>query len=191
MAISTLQHAMKLLDKKYKHILEFGVCQGVSLRVIRQTLDSSFKVFGFDSFVGLPEPWIGKNGEVVGKIGRFSTQGKIPDIDDVKFYVGWFSDTLPEYLKIAQPISLLHLDCDLYSSTKEVLEAINPFLCQNTIVVLDDWFYNHHPHYDDHERKAFLEWVDTFNRKYEFIPFHDRTQSGEERKLVRILDNAT
>ncbi len=189
MNFSTLQHGMTLIDSRYKHVLEFGVCQGVSMRTIRRRLDNSFSIFGFDSFVGLPEAWIDKKGKTVVTKSRFSTKGKIPDINGVKFYSGWFTDTLPEYLKIAKPIGLLHLDCDLYSSTKEVLEVLNNYVVEGTIVVLDEWFYWHDPYYDDHERKAFLEWTENFDRKYEFINFHDTTPGGEERKMVRILDN--
>lgn len=186
---STLQYGLTLLNNKCKHVLEFGVCQGVSMKVIRETLDKSFSVFGFDSFVGLPETWIDKKGKIVVSKERFSTGGKIPDINDVEFYSGWFTDTLPKYLEIAEPIALLHIDCDLYSSTKEVLEALNRYIVKGTIIVFDEWFYWHDPYYDDHERKAFLEWVPNFNRKYEFVPFYDRTNSGEERQMVRILEN--
>ena len=184
---SSLQHGLTLINPKYKHVLEFGVCHGGTIRTIRQTLDESFQVFGFDSFVGLPEAWVDKNGKVVVPPEYFSTNGVIPDVKDVKFYAGWFTDTLSDYLQIAEPIALLHIDSDLYSSAKEVLEALDDYIVPGTIIVFDEWFYRHDEKYDDHEQRAFNEWVLTFDRKYEVVHFVDKTTSGEERKIVRTL----
>lgn len=185
---SSLQHGLTLLDSRYKHVLEFGVCRGETIRVIRQTLDDSFQVFGFDSFIGLPEAWIDKHGVVVVPPEYFSTNGVIPNVPNVKFYAGWFSDTLPDHLKVAQPIALLHIDSDLYSSAKEVLWALNDYIVEGTIIVFDEWFYKHDAQYDDHEQRAFNEWVAAFGRRCEMVPFVDHTPSGEERKIVRVLE---
>ena len=187
MNLSSLQHGLTLIDDQYKHVLEFGVCRGGTIRVIRQTMDESFKVFGFDSFIGLPEAWVDKDGIVVVPPEYFSTNGVIPDVKNVKFYAGWFTDTLPDYLEVAEPIALLHVDSDLYSSAKQVLWALNDYIVEGTIIVFDEWFYRHDPKYDDHEEKAFNEWVKEFQRKYEVVTFVDRTVSGEERKVIRIL----
>jgi hypothetical protein len=176
-----------LIDKKFKHILEFGVCRGGTIRVIRQTLDESFEVFGFDSFEGLPEPWLDIDGRPVVPPGYFSTNGVIPNVKGVKFYKGWFTDTLQDYLKIAQPIALLHIDSDIYSSAKEVLWALNDYIVEGTIIVFDEWFYNHDPKFNDHEERAFHEWVAEFDRKCEIVPFEDNTTSGEERKIIRVI----
>jgi len=188
MAKSSLQYGLTLINNNHKHVLEFGVCRGDTIKVIRKALDVAFEVFGFDSFVGLPEPWVDKDGTTVVPKGHFSTQGNIPKVDGVKFFVGWFKDTLPEYLAIAQPIALLHIDSDIYSSAKEVLWALNSYIMEGTIIVFDEWFYRHDPNFSDHEQKAFQEWVKEFGRKYEFIPFTDNTPAGEERKIVRVLE---
>lgn len=188
MSQSSLQHGLTLINSEYKHVLEFGVCRGGTIRVIRQALDLSFQVFGFDSFVGLPEAWIDKDGVVVVPPKYFSTNGVIPDIKDVKFYAGWFTDTLLDYLKIAEPIALLHIDSDLYSSAKEVLWALNDYIIKGTIIVFDEWFYKHDAKYDDHEQRAFNEWISAFHRKCQIIYFCDKTISGEERKIIRMLE---
>ena len=188
MTHSSLQHGLTLLNRKYKHVLEFGVCRGGTIKVIRQMLDPSFQVFGFDSFVGLPEAWVDKHGKLVVPPEYFSTNGAIPNIAGVKFYAGWFSDTLQEYIKIAQPIALLHIDSDLYSSAKEVLWALNDYIVDGTIIVFDEWFYRHDPKFNDHEEKAFREWVTKFDRKCQVVPFIDRTTSGEERKIFKVLE---
>lgn len=185
---SSLRHGLTLINNEYQHVLEFGVCRGDTIKIIRQTLDQSFQVFGFDSFVGLPEAWVDKDGVVVVPPEHFSTNGVIPNVANVKFYAGWFTNTLPDYLKIAQPIALLHIDSDLYSSAKEVLLALDDYIVEGTIIVFDEWFYRHDPKFDDHEQKAFNEWVSGCNRKYEEVSFVDTTPSGEERKIIRILD---
>lgn len=187
MGKSSLQHGLTLIDDKNKHVLEFGVCRGGTIRVIRKALDKSFKVFGFDSFAGLPEAWIDKNGIVVVPSGHFSTNGVIPNVKNVKFFAGWFANTLPDYLKIAEPIALLHIDSDIYSSAKEVLLALNDYIVKGTIIVFDEWFYKHDVKYDDHERRAFFEWIRECSRDYAVVAFRDKTHSGEERKIVEIL----
>jgi hypothetical protein len=187
MSKSSLQHGLTLLDPKFKHVLEFGVCRGGTIRTIRQELDDSFLVFGFDSFQGLPEAWVDKHGKVVVPPEYFSTNGVIPDVHGVKFYAGWFSDTLKDYIKIAQPIALLHIDSDLYSSAKEVLVALNDHIVPGTIIVFDEWFYRHDARYDDHEQKAYNEWISEFDRRCEIVAFVDKTTSGEERKIMRVV----
>lgn len=120
--------------------LEFGVFRGQSMREwlgINRHPDSRF--FGFDSFEGLPEDWdSGKR-----KKGDFTCDGDIPDIDDprVRFYKGWFKDTLPGFLDTFEPRSKLvvHMDADLYSSTVYVLMQLDRFLPKGTPVVFDDF----------------------------------------------------
>lgn len=181
----TLKKAKKYVNKNHKHILEFGVFKGGTIRQIRKMFDSSFEVFGFDSFEGLPEDWKGTN---VRK-GDFNLNGNIPKIDNVKFYKGWFKDTLPEYLEIAKPISLLHIDCDLYSSTVDVLWSLNDYILSGTVIVFDEWVYNHKdiPQNRQHEQKAFFEWVEEFKREYRLIPRIKTDFSEMERQIVIVL----
>ena len=54
----------------------------------------------------------------------FNYNGEIPKSEGIKFYNGFFTDTLPDYLKIAKPIAFLHMNADLYSATKEPLSTI-------------------------------------------------------------------
>lgn len=186
MSKTSLEHGLTLINNKYKHVLEFGVCRGATIKIIRNILKDDFRVFGFDSFVGLPTPWIDKDNKQVVPKSHFSTDKEIPNIPDVKFYPGWFEDTIPDYLMVAQPIALLHMDCDLYSSAKIVLRLLNNYIVEDTIIVFDEWFYKHNEYYDDHEQKAFYEWVNEFQRQYEIVSFIDTTSSGEERKIIKI-----
>ena len=66
-------------------------------------------------------------------------------------------------------VSFVHIDCDLYSSTKHVLNTLLPFMDDTCIVV----FYQlvNYPGFEDGELKALNEFVfenqDTI--KYEWI----------------------
>ena len=188
--LTHLQIGCNLLNSEYNHVLEFGVYFGRTIRQLKETLPSNFSVFGFDSFKGLPEDWISFDGTIAGD-GQciknfFTTNGVIPIIDGVKIYDGWFEDTIKEYLEIAQPISLLHVDCDLYSSTKTILYNLNDYIKPNTIIVFDEWYYNGDPSFNDHEQKCFFEWVKDFDREFELIEHHCQVSSNEQ-QIVKII----
>jgi hypothetical protein len=183
--LNSINFAIDNISNKYSHVLEFGVASGCSLRQIRNTLPLKYNVFGFDSFQGLPEDWVG----TTCKQGAFSTYGAIPNIKNVKFFDGWFADTIPKYLKIAKPIALLHLDCDLYSSTKTVLDMVGHLLFSDSIICCDEWIYctSDGTYKDDHEQKAVLEWIDKSGKKVYYYDFVDTTANGIERKVLKIL----
>jgi hypothetical protein len=174
---------MTLINPKLKHILEFGVFRGGTIRQLRGYFDETFQVIGFDSFIGLPEQWTDKDGKCVAGKGHFTTQGQIPRIPDVKFYKGFFETTITEYLEVAEDIALLHIDSDLYKSAIEILFGLNEYIVTGTIIVFDEWCYCHNEKYNDHEERAFNEWVEACGRKYEFIEFGNDI----EKKIVRIL----
>jgi len=144
--------------------IECGVYWGRSIRYIAQKTKAT--VHGFDSFEGLPENW--KDGEAK---GAYSTHGVMPRVPaEVKLYPGWFDQTLPEFIKKqSQQIGLLHIDCDLYSSTRTVLQTLHPLIGPGTVIVLDD--YMGYPGYQQHEYKAFHEYCDQNKLKYEYLSY--------------------
>jgi hypothetical protein len=162
-------------------VCEFGVHYGRTIRQLRQfySVESTPLIYGFDSFLGLPEDW---TGTTMGK-GMFSTDGIVPKIDNVVFYKGWFADTIPEYLKTANPIKLCHIDCDLYSSTKDILYNLNHLIQPGTVLCFDEWYYNGFDIVENrqHEQKCFNEWITDNNRRY--IVFKE---IEVERKIVII-----
>jgi hypothetical protein len=183
----SIEYATTLINPKYNHVLEFGVFQGSTISMIRNLLDDNYKVFGFDSFEGLPEDWI----NTPCNKGCFTTNGLVPNIDGVKFFKGWFEETIPEYLKDPDTagldtIGLLHIDCDLYSSTKTIFKYLYPYIKSGTIIAFDEWCYNFDESFNDHEQKAFYEYVEEHDIKFEFVEFLD-PEKTVERKIVRIL----
>lgn len=99
--------------------LEFGVYKGGSITACAKRFpDRTF--YGFDSFEGFPAD------------GRtdwqqdFSVE-KLPAVPkNVKLIKGWFTETLPPFLK-QQPgdIAFINIDCDIYSSTKDVFTILH------------------------------------------------------------------
>ena len=176
----TLNLAITLLNSEYKHVLEFGVYSGNTVTQLKNLLKNEYEIFGFDSFEGLPEDWVG----TPLTIGFFNLNGQTPSIDGVTFFKGWFVDTIPEYKKIAKPIALLHIDCDLYSSTIDVLYGLKEFIVPGTVIVFDEWYYNFNDVEENrqHEQKAFYEWVKDFNINYEEYPLIE-----QERKIIKIV----
>lgn len=110
--------------------LEFGVAHGTSLKIIAEHMPA----VGFDSFLGLPEEWRGY------PIGQFASDP--PDIPNTRLVDGLFSDTLPDFdFDAIKPIGLVHIDCDLYTSTMTVLNHLERHLRPGCYVVLDDYWH--------------------------------------------------
>lgn len=156
--------------------LEFGVGRGKSIRWIGTQVRRT--VYGFDSFEGIPEYWNGN------PIGAFS-QSKLPNVpDNVQFRIGLFDDTLPAFLEEhADPVAFLHVDCDLYSSTVTIFAALGPRLQPGAVILFDE-YYNF-PRWQQHEFKAFQEFVTSSGLRYEYIGY---SVTGQQ-VAVRVLDN--
>lgn len=133
--------------------LEFGVCSGRTINLISKCTNN--KVYGFDSFYGLPEDWGNHQGK-----GSYTRDGNLPNVNsNVELVVGLFEDTLDSFLeKHKEPVAYLHLDADLYSSTKFVLDKLCDRIVDGTVISFDE-IYNY-PEYPDHEIKAWVEFCD-------------------------------
>lgn len=142
--------------------LECGVYFGRSLRLIAERSDGA--VHGFDSFQGLPEAW-----SALERAGAYSTAGRLPAVArHVELHPGWFEDTLPPFFAAhSGPIRLLHIDCDLYSSTRTVLEAADDRLVPGSVLVFDDFLG--YPGYEQHELRAFEEFVSARGIGWELV----------------------
>ena len=138
-------------------VLEFGVRHGVSTRLIATGLAG--ELHGFDSFVGLPESWQGRDA------GAFSTAGELPDVPaNVTLHVGSFQATLPAFVaRLRQPPRLIHIDSDLYSSALTVLETLGPRIVPGCVLLFDELLGN--ASWRDDEFRAFREASTAFSWK--------------------------
>jgi len=117
--------------------LEFGVYHGESLHWwAEHNTDPASRLYGFDTFTGLPDAWVGL------PPGTFTTEGKLPVFEDprVALEVGLFQDTLGDFLA-RHPLdrrTVIHLDADLYSSTLYVLTALGARLKAGDVILFDE-----------------------------------------------------
>lgn len=149
--------------------LEFGVATGQTLSVIAQYIP----VIGFDSFEGLPENWR----EDFPK-GRFAGVRPPHEIPNSTLVEGWFNDTVPGY-DWPDEISLVHIDCDLYSSTIAVLTELIGVVSTGTYIVFDEFFG--YEGCEEHEQRAFEEFLLLTGLDYEVIGH------GREQWAVRLV----
>ncbi len=154
--------------------LEFGVASGSTLRQIAEVAPKG-SLYGFDCFEGLPEHWRTGFG-----VGRFK-QDELPDVPGAELVVGLFEETLPGFLeRTPGEVAFLHLDADLYSSTKTVLDALAPRLREGTVIVFDEYF--NFPGWEDHEHRAWTEFVERTGLRFEYLGF----TADDEQLSVRL-----
>lgn len=161
----TLKNILSQITSKKYNALEFGVFTGGTANMISKHVD---KLYGFDSFEGLPEAWDG----VVGK-GFFKIEN-LPKVDNnVELIQGWYCDTLEEFLKNhPEDFKVIHIDCDLYSSTKYVFDKLIEYnkLKKGVIIIFDEILnYNK---FLEGEMKALYE-INTENKiKFDWLGTH-------------------
>lgn len=163
--------------------LEFGVCHGTSLKCMHQVLEElklpNVRIFGFDSFEGLPdtaqeeglENWEpGSFASPIGKTKLYLTKNGI-DWGKTFLIKGWYSDTLTENLKKEHHItkaSVIMVDCDIYSSSKESLDFCKSLIKDTSIVFFDDWYAGGAAEKNVGQKKALDEFlVENANFKVE------------------------
>lgn len=93
--------------------------------------------------------------------------------------VGYFDKTLPLFKKDeSRKIAFLHLDADLYSSTKIVLDSLKDQITKGTIIVFDEYF--NYPGWEQGEFKAFQEFIKETNYQYQYIGYTNLQQCAVE-----------
>jgi hypothetical protein len=166
------------------YLLEFGVLNGQSIIEFNSLLRGKLtSIYGFDSFEGLPQ--LSSEDEAslaqmpIFHQGNFksnsieqvrqtilSSTGGLAD-SMLKLVAGFYETSLPAFDKAEfstkGPCLLIHVDCDLYSSSQQVFNFINDIAETGTWLLLDDyWCYKGSPKYG--QRKAFEEWINTSQR---------------------------
>jgi len=146
-------------------VCEFGVAGGKTLRRIAAQVAGP--VHGFDSFEGLPEDWAGTDQ----RRGSFSQKGKLPKVPaNVRFHVGWFDATIPRFLETTSgDVAFLHMDADIYSSTKMALDLMAPRIKPGAVLVFDE--YLNYPAWAEHEHRALGEFLAETGLSCRYIGF--------------------
>ena len=146
------------------HWCEFGVRAGRSLNWMIDEYPKQV-IHAFDSWQGLPEEW----NHGTGKVADMSCNP--PTVPEhIHLHKGWFKDTVPTWKENNKgPVAFLHMDADIYSSTKEVLTLLNDRIVAGTVITFDE-FCNFRlsgkmSKWEDQEFLALIEWMDGCQRK--------------------------
>jgi len=157
--------------------LECGVKSGGTLREIESRVMNVFGkdqvIYGFDSFLGLPDDWAGTKQQK----GKLSTKIRPNFSKRIIIKEGWFDQVLPDFAVEHKDsfVSFLHVDCDIYSSTCDIFNALFNLLVAGSIIVFDEYF--NYPFWRNHEYKAFQEFIQRKKLSYEYL-FYAHTQVG-------------
>jgi hypothetical protein len=145
-------------------IAEFGTCSGTTASCLASAMAGAFyslrgkienveeqprKLHLFDSFKGLPAITNELDIRAGWKEGSYKDKSEAElnamvqqylPADSVRTYAGWFKDTLKS-LAAGQKFSLVHVDCDIYESTIDVLDYLfaNNHISDGGTIFFDDW----------------------------------------------------
>ena len=168
-------------DKSKKQnglVCEFGVASGRSMRMTKEILPLEVAAHGFDTFTGLPQAWGSE------PAGSYSTGGVIPRVEGtVFFHKGLFSETIPPFLKENPnvPLAFANIDCDLYSSTYDILELLHNRIVPGTVLIFDEYIC--HPTWRQDEFRAWRECCKRFGWTYEYLAF----SLSSKQTVVRVI----
>lgn len=148
--------------------LEFGVASGRTISHLANLVKGP--IYGFDSFDGLPETW--RTG-----FGKGAFAGEAPPVPtNVSLIKGWFSETLPIFLsQDTGRVSFLHVDCDLYSSTKCIFDLLGNRITKGTVIQFDEYW--NYPGWKQNEFRAFEELLGASGMSSTligFVPSHQQ-----------------
>ncbi|KAK9802857.1 hypothetical protein WJX73_009424 [Symbiochloris irregularis] len=129
--------------------MEFGVWRGTS---INKTADYRAKhcspscppVFGFDTFTGLPEAWVGDDKQQ--SVWAAESTGRLSS--------GAYGRGRQEN---HAPLSYIHIDCDLFAGARDALTLLSHKIVPGTVILFDELInYNR---FKDNELKALWMWL--------------------------------
>jgi hypothetical protein len=179
--LSRLDRHPKTRPRPFGTYYEFGVGWGGSLTTYFSALEKyckstgksidDFLVYCFDSFSGLPASdhhadkfptW--REGDFANSIEvireRLSRNPFSAGFQNMHFVEGFFDKSLTKELQqklAATPPQIITIDVDFYTSTKQVLDWLQPILMSGTYIYFDDiWAFHGHP--DKGQLKAISEF---------------------------------
>lgn len=149
-------------------VLEFGVFKGASINHLARRVPDR-QIFGFDSFEGLPGPWVFRE-------RAFTNIEGLPQVErNVTLIKGWFNETLPMFLQehADEQCALVHVDSDLYESAVTILNLMKDRFRPGTVIIFDE--YMNYPGWKNGEFRAWNEFVEETGLEYEYIGFANRS----------------
>ncbi len=188
-----VEMAVRLSYQVPGNIIEFGVADGTSTRVIRRIAsqcetkyptEAKKRIYACDSFEGLREKF--ENAEV----GTFKTEP--PRIRGVNIVKGYFEESLTNELRRSVgPVAFASLDADLYSSTLCALNWLTPLLGTGSLLLFDEFVGE-----KESEKRAFERWSAETGTETVMIADFIRDPSGwgekpDRRVLFQVVGKET
>lgn len=133
--IAALKSALAKVERVDGDLAELGVYRGGVAHLLATTYPER-TVHLFDTFAGIPANGMACDGHKQGEYAADEADVRqyLADCPNVAFHVGVFPETA-----MGERFALVHLDADLYASTKAGLEWFWPRLSPGGCLVLDDW----------------------------------------------------
>ena len=170
-----IREYLRVSDMPAGAYMEFGVFNGESLLDAYRTLRGRVSHFyGFDTFAGLPTP-SAQDADAHDQMPVFAAgnmqsmpcaqvratilgqTGMPPDM--LTLTEGTFAETLPAVGE-TPPVLVAYIDCDLHSSTMDVLNFLETRAVPGTWLLMDDyWCYRGSP--NQGQQKALRDWQKT------------------------------
>lgn len=179
---------------------EFGLWRGKTFtyahRLARRYHCNGMKLWGFDSFSGLPQ--IDDARDSVWSTGQFAcSEGEFRQIlrragvaeKDYELVPGYYEQSLNDALHVrlaGSHAAIAYIDCDLYVSTLQALNFLKRYLVNGSIVCFDD-FYCYKGNPDQGEQKALREFL-VNNSDIIFMQWFDYAPLGKA-FIVRIPES--
>lgn len=157
--------------------IEFGVATGSSINFMSSRL-AGFRFYGFDSFEGLAEDWVGHHATK----GAYSQNGKMPEVNsNVTLIKGWFSESIPPFISSVDldTVRFIHIDSDTYEAADFVFNSFGGLIKKGSLILFDELIG--YPNWKNGEYRALIEAQNKYNFKYKFIAF------SSEQALIEIL----
>ncbi len=98
-------------------------------------------------------------------------------LHNVSLVKGPFDQTLPQFkeqILKSTPIAFLHVDCDIYASTKEIFDWLGDNIVSGTVIVFDE-MYNY-PGAEERLFKAFEEFLERTRKKSVYLAYNQYFQ---------------
>jgi O-methyltransferase len=166
---------------------EFGCCGGGTFGMVykiltrNSTVPGAVHLWAFDSFEGLPESTdpadehpVWYKGNLTMPVDAFHKICKHHGIPRTAYTTvpGFYEQSLAPDAPGPRPekIRLAYIDCDMYSSTKTVLEYLKPRLQHGMILGFDD-YYCYSANVPSGERLAVAEAFSSENLPWRLVPY--------------------
>lgn len=164
--------------------LEFGVSCGGSLRTIAEK-NRGNPTYGFDCWQGLPETWYDGDGNIRHCAGTWGSKPPPNLPKHVQLVDGYFKDSLPKWCREHpdEKIAFVHIDSDIYSSAKTILDCLKDRL--DGVIIEFDEIIGWNGWRTGGEFLAFQEFLENNNYDWHWI-----SSDGTERASVRLTKKA-